>query len=453
MSELLSLPLPLTLPLPLVPPLAEARTCRLVTLGCKVNQYETQLVKEGLERHGYREAAEGEPASLCLVNTCTVTAEADSKARQIIRQLARQNPGTSTVVFGCYAAHGARELSQLPGVVAVVEDSRELPDVLQRFGVHDWPGGISRFDGHRRAFVKVQDGCLLNCTYCIIPQVRPGLRSREPAEILAEVTRLVEHGHREIVLTGIHLGHYGVENTRGRSGRAPYRLRHLLQAIDRLPGEFRVRLSSLEAGEVDEEFIDMSADCRRLCPHFHLCLQSGSDGVLSRMRRRYRVGRFLEKLARIRERFDTPAFSTDVIVGFPGETDAEFEETLAACRTAQFMKIHTFPFSPRKGTPAAGFPDQVPAAVRQERVARLGLLEGELQREYYQALVGRDLTVMIEARPAFTPGCVQGTACRYVSVEFPYPAGQIGRLVPVRVTGLGEVARGVLQAEALETIA
>ncbi|MFM8582446.1 MAG: tRNA (N(6)-L-threonylcarbamoyladenosine(37)-C(2))-methylthiotransferase MtaB [Planctomycetaceae bacterium] len=447
MPELLS-------PLPAVPdhaPSADARTCRLVTLGCKVNQYETQLVKEGLERHGYREAAEGEPASLCLVNTCTVTAEADSKARQIIRQLARQNPGTSTVVFGCYAAHGAQELGQLPGVVAVVEDSRELPDVLQRFGVHDWPGGISRFDGHRRAFVKVQDGCLLNCTYCIIPQVRPGLRSREAGEILAEVSRLVEHGHREIVLTGIHLGHYGVENTRGRSGRAPYRLRHLLREIDRLPGDFRVRLSSLEAGEVDDAFIDTAADCHRLCPHFHLCLQSGSDGVLARMRRRYRVAGFLAKVARIRERFDQPAFSTDVIVGFPGETDAEFEETLAACRAAQFMKIHTFPFSPRKGTPAAGFEGQVHAAVRQERVARLGLLEGELQRQYYRSLVGRDLEVMIEARPASTPGWVQGTACRYAPVEFPYPPGQVGRLVPVRVTGVGEVARGVLQAQALET--
>jgi len=453
-------PLPETSPGPVTAELMESglvgvdsKTCRLVTLGCKVNQYETQLVKEGLERHGYREAAENEPAALCLVNTCTVTGEADSKARQIIRQLARQNPGTATVVFGCYAAHGAGELSKLPGVVAVVEDSRELPDVLQRFGVHDWPGGISRFDGHRRAFVKVQDGCLLNCTYCIIPQVRPGLRSRDPGEILAEVTRLVDHGYREVVLTGIHLGHYGVENTRGRSGRAPYRLRHLLRDIDRLPGNFRVRLSSLEAGEVDDEFIATAADCERLCPHFHLCLQSGSDGVLSRMRRRYRVQGFLDRLERIRSRFDNPAFSTDVIVGFPGESEAEFQETLAACAAARFLKVHAFPYSPRKGTPAAGFPEQVPAAVRQERLARLTRLEAELQREYHAKLVGRELVVLIEARPASTPGWVQGTACRYVAVEFPFPPGAIGRLVRVRVTAMGDPARGVLQAEAGEICA
>src|SRR5258707_3821792 len=181
------------------------RKCRLVTMGCKVNQYETQLVKEALEQSGYREANAEEPADLCVVNTCTVTSAADSKARQIVRQLAKQQPGAPTVIFGCYAAREPETLARLPGVIAVVEDNRELPDVFQRFGIAHWPTGISRFDGHRRAFVKVQDGCLLNCTYCIIPQVRPGLRSRLPAEIIAEVRQLIESGYREIILTGIHL--------------------------------------------------------------------------------------------------------------------------------------------------------------------------------------------------------------------------------------------------------
>ncbi|RPI82321.1 MAG: MiaB/RimO family radical SAM methylthiotransferase, partial [Planctomycetaceae bacterium] len=359
---------------------------------------------------------------------------ADSKARQTIRQLAKQNPGTSTVVFGCYAARDKAALERLPAVVAVVADNRELPDVLQRFGVYDWPGGISRFDGHRRAFVKVQDGCILNCTYCIIPQVRPGLKSREPRVILEEIRRLVDNGYREIVLTGIHLGHFGVEATRGRLGRPPYRLWHLLRDIDRLSGEFRVRLSSLEAAEVGPDFISAAADCSRLCPHFHLCLQSGSDEVLYRMKRRYRAGRFLEKIEQIRGRFAAPAFSTDVIIGFPGESAADFEATLAVCRAAGFMKIHAFPFSARRGTPAADFPSQVRGEVIKERLARLGGLEQELRGQYHHKLRSRRLSVLVEARPAQTPGYIQGTACRYVSVEFPGERHETGGLREVVVT-------------------
>jgi threonylcarbamoyladenosine tRNA methylthiotransferase MtaB len=406
-------------------------TCRLVTLGCKVNQYETQLVKEALQRHGYREAAADEPAALCVVNTCTVTGEADSKARQSIRQLAKRNPGAQTVVFGCYAAREPETLEKLPGVVAVVPDNRELPDVFQRFGVYDWPTGISRFDGHRRAFVKVQDGCILNCTYCIIPQVRPGLRSRTPGEIVDEVRRLVDRGYREIILTGIHLGHFGVETTRGRSGKVPYRLWHLIRDLDRIEGDWRLRLSSLEAAEVGSDFLAAIRDCARLCPHFHLCLQSGSDAVLTRMRRRYRAGRFLEKLDRIRHVFDEPAFSTDVIVGFPGETEADFRQTLSACEWAGFMKIHVFPYSARRGTPASGFADQIAPDDKKDRTRRLAELERILARRYYHALSGKRLRVLVEASPASRPGDMLGTACRYVPVEFPGSAADVGRLIEV----------------------
>lgn len=408
-----------------------APTCRLVTLGCKVNQYETQLVKEALERNGYREAASDEAASLCVVNTCTVTGEADSKARQTIRQLAKRNPGTRTVVFGCYAAREASALEKLPGVVAVVPDNRELPDVFQRFGVCGWPTGISRFDGHRRAFVKVQDGCILNCTYCIIPQVRPGLRSRSPGEIVEEVRRLVGYGYKEIVLTGIHLGHFGVETTRGKSGKSPYRLRHLITELDGIAGDWRLRLSSLEAAEVGADFIAAVADCQRLCPHFHLCLQSGSDVVLDRMKRRYRVGRFLEKLDMLRQVLDRPAFSTDVIVGFPGETASDFGRTAEACEAAEFMKIHVFPYSPRRGTPAADFGGQISASEKKARCDRLAELERLLARRYHQALVGKRLQVLAEARPASRAGWLLGTACRYVPVEFPGSNADIGSLVDV----------------------
>lgn len=408
------------------------RTCRLVTLGCKVNQYETQLVKEALAAHGYREAREGESADLCIVNTCTVTSEGDAKSRKEIRRLSRQNPGTRTIVMGCYATRDPGAVARLPDVFEVVTDKRELPDVLARQGVVDMPSGISHFDGRKRAYVKVQDGCVLRCTYCIIPQVRPGLRSRDPADIEAEVRRLIDNGYREIVLSGIHVGHYGVDTSRGRSGRAPFRLWHLFRRLDRIPGAWRMRLSSIEANEIDDEFIHAAGDCEHLCPHFHPALQSGSDAVLARMRRRYRTGRFLEKLERIREILPHVAFTTDVIVGFPGETDDEFEETLETCRRARFMKMHLFPFSPRRGTPAATFANQVPDPVRRERMQRLGILERELALRYYQKQIGREIEVLVERECEDRPGCVRGTDRHYIPVELPGSADDLGQFRMVR---------------------
>lgn len=411
------------------------RTCRLVTLGCKVNQYETQLVKEALEQNGFREAAEEETADLCVVNTCTVTAEADAKGRQLIRQLAQRNPGTQTLVMGCFATRDPSAIRDLPGVIEVVTDKRELPDVLQRLGMQPMPSGISRFDGHRRAFVKVQDGCVLHCTYCIIPSVRPGLRSRSPEDIETEVWRLVDNGYQEIVLCGIHLGHYGVESTRGKSGKAPFRLRHLIQRLDQIPGTWRLRLSSIEAGEVGDDFIAAASDCQHLCPHFHPALQSGSNSVLTRMRRRYRIESFLKKIEEFRHRLDRPAFSTDVIVGFPGETEFEFQETLDACEAAGFMKIHAFPFSARKGTPAAEFPDQVTPEIKKERMDRLAVLEQRLARRYHESLLGRTLSVMIEGE--VRPGWMRGTSCRYAPVEVPGTPSDLARLVLATVTSVG----------------
>src|SRR6266540_2045948 len=219
------------------------KRCRLLTLGCKVNQYETQHVKEALEAAGWREAAEGEAAELCVVNTCTVTAEADAKGRQLIRCLAQANPGAAVVVLGCFAARDPEAVARLPGVTKVIPDKTRLGEELHEFGVRELPAGITRFDGHQRAFVKVQDGCLLNCSYCIIPHVRPGLRSRPLAEIVAEVAGLVERGCQEVVLTGIHLGHYGIDLSRGQPRAQWTRLWHLLEALGKMPGDFRIRLS------------------------------------------------------------------------------------------------------------------------------------------------------------------------------------------------------------------
>lgn len=409
-----------------------SRTCRLVTLGCKVNQYETQLVKEALEQNGFREAGEDETADLCVVNTCTVTSEGDAKSRKVIRHLARTNPGSRTIVMGCYATRDPAEVAKLPGVFEVVTDKRELPDVLVRQGVHDIPAGISYFEGRQRAFVKVQDGCLLRCTYCIIPQVRPGLRSRSPDDIEDEVRRLIDNGYHEIVISGIHVGHFGVDTTRGKSGRMPFRLWHLFRRLDRIPGRWRMRLSSIEANEIGDEFIQAAADCEHLCPQFHPALQSGSDSVLQRMRRRYRVGRFLDKLDRIRDIIPDAAFTTDVIVGFPGESEAEFQETLETCREAKFMKIHGFPFSARRGTPAASMPKQVPPEIRKERGRRLASLERTLAERYYRTLLGHDLEVLVESECAEHPGSVRGTDRHYVPVMMPGSREDIGGLVTAR---------------------
>ncbi|QDT17882.1 tRNA (N(6)-L-threonylcarbamoyladenosine(37)-C(2))-methylthiotransferase MtaB [Alienimonas californiensis] len=396
-----------------------APTCRLVTLGCKVNQYETQLVRETLLANGYREAGDGEGADLCVVNTCTVTAAGDKKGRQLVRRLAKDNPNTRTVVMGCYATRDPQAVAKLPNVAEVVPDKRELPDVFDRLGLLNRPDGISAFDGRHRAFVKVQDGCILKCTYCIIPQVRPGLRTRPAASIVEEVKRLVANGYREVVLSGIHIGHYGVESTRGRSGKAPYRLWHLFRELDRIPGDWRMRLSSVEAAEIHDDFLKAAADCERLCPQFHPSMQSGSDTVLKRMRRRYRIGRFLEKLDRMRDVLGEVAFTTDVIVGFPGETEAEFEETLAACERAGYVKVHVFPFSARRGTPAATMPDQVPGDVKKERVARLGEFERGLAREVYRSRVGRPTEVLVERPVPDRPGWVRGTDRFFCPVDLP----------------------------------
>jgi threonylcarbamoyladenosine tRNA methylthiotransferase MtaB len=407
------------------------RICRLLTLGCKVNQYETQYVKETLEANGYREAAAGERADLCVVNTCTVTAEADAKGRQLIRRLHQAEPRAAIVVMGCFATRDPDAVARLPGVVTVIPDKARLAEKLRDFGVRRLPRGIARFDGHQRAFIKVQDGCILNCTYCIIPQVRPIVRSRPPEEIEAEVARLVARGCQEIVLTGIHLGHYGIDLSRGRPKKDWCRLWHLLERLGRLPGDFRIRLSSLEAAEVRDDLVRVLAQ-PRICPHLHLCLQSGSDRILALMKRRYRSASFLERCRRLREALDALCFTTDVMIGFPGETDADFEATCRLVHEVGFAKIHVFSFSPRRGTPAASLPDTVSPRVVAERRQRLLVLEHQLADAYYHRLVGRRLDVLVEGVEPGRPGYVRGTSCRYAPVVLPASAALVGRRVPVR---------------------
>jgi threonylcarbamoyladenosine tRNA methylthiotransferase MtaB len=418
-------------------------TLKTVTLGCKVNQYETEFVRQSLSSAGYRDAGEDEPADLCVVNTCTVTAEGDSKSRQMIRQLARRNPGTRIVVMGCYATRAPAEVAALPAVVEVVTDKRELPDLLGRFGVIDVPTGISSFGQRQRAYVKVQDGCMLDCSFCIIPTVRPHLASRPVEHILDEVRRLVDNGYREVVLTGIHLGHYGVEWSRQRAKSDWLRLSHLLERMVRLPGEFRIRLSSIEATEVTRELIAvMAAYPQRICPHLHVSMQSGSDAVLRRMRRRWGSRRFVDRCRLLCEALDRPALTTDIIVGFPGETEEDFTATCRVSEEVGFSKIHIFPFSPRRTTPAAEMPDQIAPDVKAERCRRLAQLEARLRDRYFTSLVGRQLEVLVES-PAEHPGYVVGTACRYAPVELPGAEDSIGRFLKVTAA---QVANGRIQA-------
>lgn len=391
---------------------------RVHTLGCKVNQYETELVRQGLQSIGYQDAADGEQADVCLINTCTVTDTGDAKSRQVVRRMARQNPEARIVVMGCYATRAPDEVAALPGVAEVVTDKRELPDLMHRFGVHDVPTGLSGFAGRHRAYVKVQDGCLLRCSYCIIPMVRPQLSSRPVTHIVEEVERLVDAGHREVVLTGIHLGHYGVDWNRNKPREQWTRLAHLLEQLADLPGDFRIRLSSIEATEVTRQLIAvMAAHPEKIVPHLHLCLQSGSDSVLRRMRRRWGTRMFLDRCDLIRDALDRPSITTDIIVGFPGETEQEFQQTIQTSREAGFSKIHVFPFSRRRGTPAADMPDQVDKDVKADRVERLMGLESELRTEYFQSLVGSPLQLLIESisdsQSEGQAAAALGTTCRY----------------------------------------
>ncbi len=421
---------------------------KTVTLGCKVNQYETEFVREGLLGIGYEDAVHEEIADLCIVNTCTVTNEGDSKSRQVIRRLARENPESKIVVMGCYATRAPEEVAALPNVSEVVTDKRELPDLLGRFGVIDVPTGISGFARRHRAYVKVQDGCMLRCSFCIIPYVRPNLASRPAAHIVDEVRRLIDAGHREVVLTGIHLGHYGVDWNRSLPKEEWTRLSHLVSDLAELPGDFRIRMSSIEATEVTRELIDVMADHPdKVAPHLHISMQSGSDGVLRRMRRRWGAQRFVDRCGLLKERLDRPAITTDVIVGFPGETDVEFAETLEVCRQAGFSKIHIFPFSPRRGTPAAEMADQISNQTKHDRGVELARVETELRNEYYASLAGMPLRVFVESPldqpeynqraegfiPSVFPSAPHhiGTSCRYAPVALPADFAPLGEFVDV----------------------
>ena len=425
-------------------------TLKTITLGCKVNQYETEYLRQGFLQLGYRDAEEDAPADLYIFNTCTVTHQADAECRKILRRLARENPAGEIIVMGCYATKAADQVREFPGVSEVITDKRRMADVLAKRGLAQVPTGISQFARRHRAYVKVQDGCSLSCSYCIIPQVRPDVWSRPVPEIEDEVRRLADAGYREVVLTGVHLGLFG--HDRPREERID--LAGLVERLIGVRDGFRIRISSLEVNEVSDRLpAVMAAHPHRVCPHLHIPLQSGSPAVLRRMRRRASMDYFFDRCGRVQELLPLPALSTDAMVGFPGETEEDFEATCRAVERIGFVKVHVFRFSPREGTPAADMPDQVPEEIKRDRGRRLDATAQQSRRRYISRLLETEVQVLLEDETDPTspvcPNHVLGMSDRYVPTAVPAGSGKPGELVSVRLTGWdGEFLHGGVLAPA-----
>ncbi len=366
-----------------------APTAAILTLGCKVNQYESEAMAEALAREGFTIRPTDEVCDVYIVNSCTVTAESDRKSRQAVRRLIKQNPEAVVIVTGCSVETAARLMADIQGVDAVVGNREKLKAVNYALKFHlngkpdqavvDVPSledcefepmTITRFD-RTRAYVKIQDGCESRCTYCTIPAARGQERSKPLCEVVAEVTRLTEGGCREVVLTGIETGAWGKDLGK------EYTLASLLRAVAAIPNVGRIRLGSLDPTVITEDFADAVASLPCVAPHFHLSMQSGCSATLARMKRKYNVTQAERAMERLRSRLPSVKFTTDIIAGFPGETEEEFAETLAFARRAKFLHIHAFPYSKRVGTPAATMSNQVPEEIKRARVHALNAVSDE----------------------------------------------------------------------------
>jgi threonylcarbamoyladenosine tRNA methylthiotransferase MtaB len=410
------------------------KTCAFYTLGCKVNQYETEELREKTLALGLCEVPHAEKADLYVVNTCCVTRIAEAKSRQALRRFHRQNPAATVVATGCYADRDPRRLTEIPGVHLVMPNSRkeDLPRKLAELcgldpgPLEGAPPGIHRFHGHTRAFIKIQDGCDAFCSYCIVPYVRGRPRCRDFEAIVREAGRLAENGHREVVVTGIHLGRYREPGPGGRS------LPELLSALDAVEGIRRIRFSSIEPLEIGERLLKAMAASEKFCPHFHISLQSGDDEMLRKMNRPYRSDEYLAVVERIREHFRLPSFSTDVIVGFPGEKEHQFANTLDLCRRVVFNKIHVFPYSHREGTEASRMSGKTPNRIIKERKGQLIALAEDLGKDYKRHFLGEIVEVLVEGRCP-TERRLHGFTPRYVRVYFDGPGAMWNTLQRVRV--------------------
>ena len=411
------------------------------TLGCKVNQDETAGMQSLFEAAGFEIVDFDELADVYIVNTCTVTHLASRKSRQMLRQAKRRNREALVVAAGCYPQAAPEELARLKEVDLIVGNSHkpDLVDLVQdnvankgrRIVVDaltEFPQlPVSRLSERNRATLKIQDGCQRYCTYCIIPKARGPLRSMPLADVLAKGRELAAAGFREIVLTGINLTSYGKEKEGGEN------LSRVVNSLAQAVSPVRIRISSVEPTDFDAELIEAVAANANVCKDFHIPLQSGSDGVLKRMGRKYSAAEFLALADSLKQRFDRPSFSTDIIVGFPGETDAEFQETLELVRKVGFCRLHVFRYSPRAGTPAASYKDQVAPEIAGRRSQQLIKLGNVLAKEFARELIGCNEEMLIE-EASTRPGEWVGYGKRYMRIHSSADSGP-GSLIRVEITG------------------
>lgn len=417
------------------------KTVAFHTLGCKVNQYDSQAMLELFERAGYQPGDFDQPCDVYVVNTCTVTGTGDKKSMQAVRRARRLNPAADIIVCGCMAQRDGEKLladtdarlilgtARRAEIVTLLEQAQRehtrLCAVTDVRRAAFEPLLITHQEGRTRATLKIQEGCDRFCTYCIIPYVRGGIRSRSVQDVRDEAARLAQAGYREIVLTGIHLTSYGRDLKNGDT------LLSVIRAVHDIAGVERIRLGSLEPVIATADFARALGEMPKLCPQFHLALQSGCDSVLRRMRRRYDTAAFRESAQALRAVFPDCALTTDVMSGFPGETDAEHRQSLDFCREMRFARMHVFPYSEREGTAAATMPDPVPRHIREERARELIALGAGMAEDYRRAQLGTVRRVLFEQ-------CAEGVSVGYTPeyMRCETPGTVCGQTLPVRMTGL-----------------
>lgn len=425
----------------------ENKTVSFLTLGCKVNQYDSDAMRTIFLQQGYKAVKEEEEADVYVINTCSVTSIGDRKSRQMVRKIRRKHPQAVIAVAGCYAQI-APEIFEAMGDIDVIVGAQNRSKIVEYveqaqkkektinavkdiMSVTEFENLYVDAEGETktRAFIKVQEGCDNYCTFCIIPFARGKLKSRKQKDAVEEIRRLVLKGYREIVLTGIHLGNYGRDLHDGTS------LATLVEELLRIPNLLRIRMGSIESVELSDDLINLIKDEPRVCRHLHLPIQSGSDAVLRRMNRHYRLPEYKKLISELREKIPGLALTTDLIVGFPGETEENFMETLETLRELRFSAIHVFPYSQRTGTPAAVFPNQVPGDIKKDRVHRVQELEKEISKEYRKTFLRKTVHVLIEEEKN---GYFEGLSDEYIRVSITDKNVEKGRLYSVYVENLTE---------------
>lgn len=421
------------------------KTVAFYTLGCKVNQYETNAMEQQFIQNGYKIVENTEKADIYVINTCTVTNMADRKSRQMLRRVKEINQSAVIVVCGCYAQVAKKELEQIPEVdiilgineknkiVQIVEEYLankdniiEVADVSKQKEFLDF--GDVTYTEKNRAVIKVQDGCNMFCSYCLIPYARGRIRSRKIENVVSEIEKIAKQGIKEVVITGIHVASYGKD-----FDNENIRLINLLEEINKIEGIERIRLSSLEPTIVDEEFAQRLSKLEKICDHFHLSLQSGCDETLKRMNRKYTTARYKESTQILRKYYPNANFTTDVIVGFPGETDEEFNQTYKFLKEIGFYKMHIFKYSPRKGTVAEKLPNQVDGNIKEERSRKLIELSNNMQNQTNNQYIGKTVKVLFEE---YENGYYKGHTTNYmvVKVQTKEQEGFIDNIKDVEIT-------------------